>query len=229
MARNADECNKQVDAFCEQDSQNYVEVHDASALCGLVVKAGLSTHDSAVGTSGNVTQGPGDARAPRLPLSDSKEYSASHTETSLCRETSDNTGAGTHSCDSEGLSLDSTSASWRWCKGPEERRQAPSHGDYEDMYSGNMSSAAYAMARTPSEPSFYGVVSSTLVSNTSSHYHADAEDTHEGIVSVLDYFGVVEGCSVLCGASRMRRASGNDRRINLRLILDLLLWFIQRT
>ncbi|XP_037797869.1 uncharacterized protein LOC119592993 isoform X9 [Penaeus monodon] len=186
VARNSDKCNKQVDApVCEQDSQNYVDVRDASALCGLVVRAGLSTHDSAVGTSGNVTQGPEDgaheaALGSRLPVCASKTSSASHMEASVCRDTSDNTGTGTHSHDFEGLSLDSTLASWRWCSASKERVRAPSCGDYEEMYSSHMSSAAYAMARTPSEPSFYGVASSSLVSNTSSIYHADAEDTHEG-------------------------------------------------
>ncbi|XP_069977057.1 uncharacterized protein [Penaeus vannamei] len=185
-ARNSDKCNKQADApFCEQDSQNYVDVRDASALCGLVVRAGLSTHDSAVGTSGNVTQGPGDgsheaAFGPRLPLCASKASSASHMEGNVYRDTSDNTGTGPYSHDFEALSLDSTSASWRWCSTSKERVRAPSCGDYEDMYSNHMSSAAYAMARTPSEPSFYGVTSSSLVSNTSSIYYADAEDTHEG-------------------------------------------------
>ncbi|ROT76309.1 hypothetical protein C7M84_005108 [Penaeus vannamei] len=198
-ARNSDKCNKQADApFCEQDSQNYVDVRDASALCGLVVRAGLSTHDSAVGTSGNVTQGPGDgsheaAFGPRLPLCASKASSASHMEGNVYRDTSDNTGTGPYSHDFEALSLDSTSASWRWCSTSKERVRAPSCGDYEDMYSNHMSSAAYAMARTPSEPSFYGVTSSSLVSNTSSIYYADAEDTHEGIVSVLSRCGVEEG------------------------------------
>lgn len=213
MARNSDKCNKQVDApVCEQDSQNYVDVRDASALCGLVVRAGLSTHDSAVGTSGNVTQGPGDgaheaALGSRLPLCASKTSSASHMEASVCRDTSDNTGTGTHSHDFEGLSLDSTLASWRWCSASKERVRAPSCGDYEEMYSSHMSSAAYAMARTPSEPSFYGVASSSLVSNTSSIYHADAEDTHEGIVSVFSRYAVVERYSATCDVP----AVGSDK------------------